>query len=146
MRTLSEHTTDVKTNPGESIDLRRRLRRELADLIVQRSQALPPADSTLLQSIYGDGRSISSLAPMLGCDVRKLRRRVHRLVSRISSPEFIFVMSHRHRWTASRRRVAEACFVRGLSIKQAAAELSLTYHTVRRHFEALRALVQAATS
>ena len=146
MRQLSEAATVVETNPGESIDLRRRLRREMADLIVARAEELPPGDAALLESIYGDGRSVTSLAPMLGCDVRKLRRRVKRLVARLHSPEFTFVISHRHKWTPSRRRVAEACFIRGLSIRQAARDLNLTYHTVRRHAEALRALVQAAGS
>lgn len=146
MRTLTERGMMSHENHGESIDLRRRLRREMADLIVERSQVLPRDDAGLLQCIYGDGRSISALAPMLGCDARKLRRRVRRLVERVNSNEFVFVLSYRQNWTPSRRRVAEACFIRGLSIRQAASDLRLSYHTVRRHLEAVRALMQAALS
>lgn len=146
MRTLSEQTTVVETRSGESIDMRRRLRREMVDVIVARSSVLAPADAALVQSVYGDGRSIASVAVLLGCDERKVRRRVKRLVARLGSAPFLYVLSHRHTWPSSRRRVAEACFLRGLSIRQAADELKLTYHAVRRQVEAVGALIQAGTS
>ena len=56
------------------------------------------------------------------------------------SREYGLVRARRGSWTSTRRRVATACFIRGLSLRAAAQELNLTFHTVRLHHAAVLAL------
>lgn len=128
--------------PGN--DLRRRRRRELAEQIVRRADWLPREDKSILQAIYEDGRSVTEVAVLRGDSPRQLRRRVHRLVERVLSQKFTFVAAHLPSWSPTRRRVAEACVLHGLSLRRAAERLGLSHHTVRRNYEAVHALYEAA--
>lgn len=90
---------------------------------------------------------MSDIAALRGVSPSVLRRRVRRLVKRMASDEFLFVSRHvapRHGgscpWSSTRRRVAEACVLRGLSLRQAASLLNLSLHTVRTHRGAVAAL------
>lgn len=49
-------------------------------------------------------------------------------------------------WPRMRRRVADLCVIRGLSQRAAAAELGASVHVVRRHLDAVTALVEEATA
>jgi len=96
-------------------------------------------------------------------DARALRSRVRRVVRRIMTPEYQAVA----RWFAIeklsdglfaqpsslshpaapdgpggtlRRRIAISCFLHGLSIREAARQLGLSLHTVRRHRDAVAAM------
>jgi DNA-directed RNA polymerase specialized sigma24 family protein len=62
------------------------------------------------------------------------------------SPQFIYVLRQRDEWTPTRRRVATACLLHGLSLRQAAAALHLSLYTVRRHQDAIIALFESATT
>ncbi len=117
------------------------LRREHAELIVRRSEHLPPDDRALLAAVYSDGRTITELAAMMAVDVRKLRRRVKRLTRRLLSDRYLFVLSHRETWPAMRRRLATACIVHGRSIRRAAAEERTTIYNARKQLDAVQALL-----
>ncbi len=127
-------------------DLRRKQRREWADLVVERAASLDPADAAVLRAVYGDGRPIKELAAMLGVPPRAMSRRIHRLVRRVMSPPFEFVVRFAHNWTSERRRVAFSIVVRGMPLRQTAAEVGLSLYEVRRHYAAVMALVEAATA
>lgn len=129
-----------------AVDLRRRARRTLAERIVARSEGLPAQDRTLVRLVYHEGRSVSELAGLMGVSARTLRRRVRRLTTRVLSPRFLFVLSHQGKWSVTRRRVAEACVLGGMSLREAARALDLSFHTVRRHHDAVNALFEAACS
>lgn len=130
---------------SSAADLRRRRRREIVEQILDRSAMLPPADRTLMRTIFEDGRSVAEIAALAGkADPRALRRRVRRLVRRVLSNRFLFVMRNRDRWGATRRNVATVCVIHGLSIREAAAELGISLHAVRRQREAVDALYDAA--
>lgn len=122
------------------LDARRRHTREMIQQLVERAAHLPEADAALIRAVYAEGRSVSSLAKMLGRDPRWLRRRVRGLVKRIASPEYIFVATRRAHWAKTRARVAALCILEGRSLREAASELGLTLHTVRRHHDAVREL------
>lgn len=72
--------------------------------------------------------------------VRSLRRRLRRLVSRVTSRRFVGVMRQRDGWSPTRRRVATACVLEGLTMREASARLGVSYHVVRRHMDAVAAL------
>jgi DNA-directed RNA polymerase specialized sigma24 family protein len=127
-----------------SIDLRRAQSRALAEQIVRRADFLPPHDRQLLLAVYSQGNTAVDLARLMRQDPRALRRRIRRLVRRVLSSRFCYVASHKDEWTTSRRRVAIACVLQGCSLRLASKELGLSLHAVRRHFDAVLALCEAA--
>jgi DNA-directed RNA polymerase specialized sigma24 family protein len=132
-----------------TLDLRRAFRRDLAQTLVERAAHLPEPDRYLIEGVFRDGRSIADLAamwkdrPELGYTPRSLRRRLHRLVERLNSHRFMLVAEHRACWTPTRRRVATACVLHGLSLREAAETLGTSLHTVRRHFDAITTIADA---
>lgn len=129
-------------DPAVEADLRRRRQRDMVEHLLDRAACLPPDDLALLRAVYADGRTAVELAALMRCDARALRRRIRRLVERLLSPRFLFVLRHRDGWSATRKRVATACVLHGRSLREAAAELRLSLHTVRRHLDAVNALFE----
>ena len=129
-------------DPAEGADLRRKHRRELVEAVLQASPYLPDQDRALLEAFYRDGRPVAELAALAGCTPRVIRRRIRTLVARVLSPRFAFVAHHEPRWSPTRRRVARACVLGGRSLREAADDLALSLHTVRRHHDAINALFE----
>ncbi len=125
---------------GAPTDLRRRTQRDLAERVLIRSEWLMPDERALLAAVYRDGATTVELAALSGMSPKSVRTRVKRLVARVLSPGFEFVMRRRDSWPAERRRVATAFFLQGRSQRDAARFLRLTLHEVRRHIDAVRAL------
>jgi DNA-directed RNA polymerase specialized sigma24 family protein len=123
-------------------DRRMTFRRELTDSIATLAEGLPPDDHALIRALYADGKSAVELARLAGKDPREVRRRARRLVKRILSPEYLFVLRTRHRWPAPRRSVAVACILHGRPQREVAAELRVPLYTVRRHCEAIHAALE----
>ncbi len=135
----------------EASDLRRKQVREACDLLVERAAALPESDRLLLEAVYRDGRSARELALLGPPDpdavekrARAIRRRVHSLVARLASREFEYVARHAEAWPTARRRVATACVLHGMALREAARELKVSLHNVRRHRDDVFALARAA--
>src|SRR5438105_9287867 len=77
--------------------------RQAAELILRRCSALPAPDCVLIKAIYDGGQTAAQVARLCGGSARVLRRRVHRLVKRLMSREFVFVLGNRARWSPTRR-------------------------------------------
>lgn len=119
-------------------------RRNQAERLVQFAQHLAPGDRALLCSVYQHGMSATELARVMGKRPRHVRARVHRLVERLNSPTFWYVLHWRDQWPARKREIAEAVFLRGESQRNAAANLQTTVHEIRRETDRIRALTEAA--
>lgn len=130
-------------DPAEAADLRRRRQRALTETLLERAEHLPQDDRALLESVYREGAPVSGLAELLNTSARSLRRRVRRLVQRVLSEQYVFVARRRVEWSPTRRRVAEACVLGGRSLREAAADLKLSLHAVRRHADAVHAMYEA---
>jgi len=135
--------TADRFDPSEASDLRRRRQRALTETLLDRAEHLPADDRALLESVYREGASVSGLAELLNTPARSLRRRVRRLVQRVLSERYVFVAHRRREWSPTRRRVAEACVLGGRSLREAASELRLSLHAVRRHADAIHAMYEA---
>lgn len=129
---------------------RRRFRREQAERLLERAALLPDPDRVLLELVLREGRTMADVAAVRGVSYHALRRHFGRLLRRLASDEFVFVarqLSPPHGgacpWGPIRRRVAEACVLRGLSMRQASRVLNLSLHTVRTHRHALSAMVES---
>jgi hypothetical protein len=110
--------------------------------LLNRCEGLDPEDRAIIEAVFGRGHTAADLARLRGERPAVIRRRVRRLVERLLSREFEFVLGKRDNWTSLRRRIASACFLRGRSIRQAAEELNLSFYTTRRHHDAVVALLE----
>ncbi len=125
-------------------DLRRIKSRDLIDAILARAEHLPEADAALLRAVYDRGLSVANLALTTNADARALRKRVRSLVARVMDPTFMFITTHAAAWPEVRRRVSTLCLIQGLSVREAAARLSVSDYTVRKNLLAVRTLTESA--
>jgi hypothetical protein len=114
------------------------------DRVLRLADHLDPADRALVRSIYDRGMSAGELARAIGRTPRAVNRRLERLVRRVSTPEYRFILRERRSWPATRRRVAELVFLRG-GTQRAAAELaSIVERLIEQGFDRRRAKRLAA--
>ena len=130
-----EPPSKTARHASTATDLRLRRRRDAAETIVHRAAVLDEEDRALLEAVYDKGHTVQEVARLRGATepaaVRRLRNRVRRLVTRVSEPRFVFVMTTRQHWSLMRRQVGERCVLRGDSMRQAARTLGLSLHAVR---------------
>lgn len=139
-------TAPTLDRPPRVTDLRRRDARLHAEQIAGRARFLPRAERALILAVYEQGRTISDLAALCGRSPRSLRRELRRILRRITSPEYAFVVVHRDNWSATMRRVAQSCIIDGVPVRRASQSLSLSLHTVRKHRDIIRLLSEGASS
>lgn len=118
-------------------------RRDELELVQLRAQHLPSNDAAFIRALYVDGLSASKLARLQGTDPRAIRRRARRILRRMNSPLFIYVVREMHNWSRARRATAEASVLAGRGVRAAALETGLSLHVVRRHLEVIRAMSEA---
>lgn len=134
---------DRRFDPGEAADLRRKRQRGLVEVITLRAELLPAHERALVEAIYREGASAKDVALLRGAPPKRVRRELRRLVQRLLDPRFLFVARNRESWPRQRRKVATTCVLHGLSMRDAAARLELSLHTVRRHMQAVQTLFEA---
>src|SRR5262245_4586195 len=132
----------LASNRGESGPGVVHQKRAVGETILWLARHLPPDDQGLLQTIYERNVPIQMAARMLGEDHRTVRKRVRRLVSRLTSPLFRFVVSHRLEWPPHRRAVAEAVLLRGQAQRHTATDLGLSVHRVRLELDRVMLLFE----
>lgn len=131
------------TRPARLQDLRRTHRRDAIEQIVARAAFLPPHERLLVELYFDHGRSIKDIAAASRVHDRVMSRRIRRLLERLNSERFSFVVRNMNAWPPQRRSVASAMVLQGRSIRQAARELSVSVYTVRRQHETISALFDA---
>ena len=131
-------TTEAIAGPQTQIQARRASAERLLDY----ADHLDGSDRALLRAVFDRGLTAADLARVIGQEPRAVRRRVQRLVERIGSASFQFVMRTCDGWPSSRRRVGESIILRGSTQRGAAVQLGLSLHQVRREIERIRALYE----
>lgn len=127
-------------------DLRRKRSRQIFESIRQAARHLPDEERVLIDDIFEHATPVSVIARRSGEDPRAVSRRVRRITRRLLDPRFRFVAEHRTAWRPTQSKVAKACVLEGLSIREASKRLGLSRHTVRRHKEAIDALFELIPS
>lgn len=116
------------------------------ETVLSRADLLPAeTDAALLKAVYAKGEPIAELARLRREKPGQTRRRLTALTRRLLSREFEFVVRHRASLIGHRRSVATLCFIHGCSMREAARELGLSFHAVRRHHVAIRALMEGVS-
>ncbi|MBK7406538.1 MAG: hypothetical protein IPJ41_18565 [Phycisphaerales bacterium] len=142
-------TTHAPTPQPWNVDLRKRVLRSRADTLVERAALLSKEERLLVEGVFRDGRTVTQLARVWRrpegprIEAKSLQRRLRRILRRMHTPEFAFVAKHRGAWPPPMDRVATACILHGLTLREASLELGLSVHTVRRNFHAVLALCAA---
>jgi IS30 family transposase len=93
---------------------------------------LDEPDRRLIEHVLDRGMSAARAAHAVSLAPRRAQRHLRRIVDRITSRPFQFVLSMRDDWPPIRRAVAEHIFLRGMSQRQAAARLGLSLHAIRQ--------------
>lgn len=132
-----------RLDPGRVADLRRRVDREVADLLIARAPWVTPEERALVLAVYRDGLRLREFGAFAPCAPKTLRQRLKRAVTRMLSPRFAFVLMEREHWSPMRRRIADECVLRGRSMRETAGALGLSLHAVRRHMEFISAMESA---
>jgi hypothetical protein len=114
------------------------------EAILSRCHALPDQDRALIRAVYLGQQSATEVARVRGQRPRTVRRHVHAILERLHSPEFLFVLRHRARWSKLRCRVATALYIDGHPLAKVAADLNLSYFEVRRQRDAILGMIEAA--
>ncbi|GAB5497495.1 MAG: hypothetical protein Phyf2KO_25750 [Phycisphaerales bacterium] len=125
-------------------DMRRSRSSDLIRTVAQQADHLPPKDRALITQIFVDGIPINRLAQNSGEEPRRLARRVKSITKRMLDPRFKYVTENKAAWRPTRQRVAAACIVEGLSMREASEKLKLSPYTIRKHREAIDAMFESA--
>ena len=136
----------VYVSPSGSQAAEPRQMRGAVERMLDLAEHLPASDRALLRGIYDRGMTAAELARMLGLRPRGVRARIQRLVERIGSPRFAFIVRNRGRWPRVRRCIAEMVFLQGRSQREAAETLGLGVHRVRREVDRIRLLIDEASA
>ena len=127
---------------GQARAARDRLRNE-AERVLELAAHLPQEDRALLRAVYDRGMKFSELGAACSQSPQRLRRRARRLMSRLRSPLFRFVLSHARRWDERDRHVGRLVVVEGCSIREAARRLNCSMHRIRLALTRIHALHEA---
>lgn len=114
--------------------------RLIAEKVVLRAAFLDSADQALLQAVFDRGVTAAEFARAMGERPRAMRRRVQRLVERLGSNPYQFVMRQIKDWPPCQQRVAESVFLKGLSHREASQHLGMSLHKVRREVDRIQSL------
>jgi hypothetical protein len=118
--------------------------RQLAAFVAGCAGVLAAPDRELILAVYARGERPASLARLMGVSPFVLRRRLREIVRRVCTPEFQYVLRTRDAWPARLRRVGEAVVLEGRTLREASANLALTYHQIRTATAGVRSLMSAA--
>lgn len=102
-----------------------------AEWVCQLAEHLPGPERELVLSVFRQGRPVNELAELMRVPTESLRRRLRRVINRLTSPEYAFVAARRREWPPSLRAVATAVILEGKSLRAAERELRLSMHVVR---------------
>lgn len=121
------------------VERRQQRRREIEDLL-ELADHLDQRDRLLVQQVYQYGVSLAALAQLTGRSPKAVRGRIRKLMQRMRSPVFGYVVLQGEALPARTRQVAQEVVVRCRSLRATAAYLGLSLHAVREQMAAVRAL------
>lgn len=121
---------------------RRRRHRDDIERLLDRASHLPATDRVLVEQVYRHGVPVVDIARLSGQPPRKLRRRLARLLKRMNSPLFAFLIRHGDQLPQPLRRTGELIVLEGHSLRRAVSLSEQSLHRVREHLRTLQTLAQ----
>lgn len=114
--------------------------------VLARAEWLDADEAGVLRQVLGQGVLPRDVAAVAGRPTRAIQRLVRSLIFRLSDPEVVCALRHQNDWPPDVARVALYLFVRNRTMKKTAEALNLTFHEVRQHAQAAKALITAELS
>ena len=125
---------------SSSSSSRRLLQRDYAERLLERAVHLEKTDRLLIEQVYRHGMSITDAACMSGEEPRKVQRRIAKLLKRMDSDKFVFVLGHWELLPQSIHKTVELVVLQGHSFRRAARLSRLSLYQVRQHLRTLESL------
>jgi transposase InsO family protein len=110
-------------------------------LLWQRAGLLEEIDRELLKSVLLDGLPVSRVSRLMGQPAVLLRRRVRRLLNRLQSPEFLAAARSLPHLDGRQGGLARMILCQGLSLRQAARILHISYFEARTKLMEVNAVI-----
>lgn len=110
------------------------------DRTLRLAEHLPDHDKAIIRLIYEAGRPIREVGAVMNLAPRKVRERVRRILRRINSDLFRFVLRSRANWSDELRHVARLIVIEGRSNRAATDGTGLSLYTVRQAMTKIRFL------
>lgn len=129
----------LRAEPSETAANMLRDQADLSFQLLGLAEHLPEEDRVLLQAVYDRGMRPSEFAKAIRVRPRSIRLRIRRIVARVGSPMYQFVVGQRDSWPEPRRTIAELVILRGESQREVARRLGVSLHCVRQEVSRLRA-------
>lgn len=130
---------EVETVSESSVELRRH-RRAYIEQILDRAVHLGESDRILIQQVYEFGLSMTDVARLRKEKLKSVQRSVSRLLVRMNSELYLFVLSHLDVLPESIRRAADLVVLQGYSLRRAADMSQQSLHHMREQMRSLHAL------
>lgn len=134
----------VERGPSGNRESKLTLNRRAVERVLLAAEHLAAPDRALVQNVLDRGVTPTELARSVGCEPRRIRRRLQRLIEHVDSDLFRFVAGHQSGWPERRKQIAAAVILRGRSQRAAAREIGTTVHQVRRELDRVRFLCEEA--
>ena len=124
----------LKENFLRSVGTRRDKSGFLSDqsVIEARTNLLDPEDRNLLRAVLIYNQPTKVVAQINRTSTSIIRRRIRRLIVRISSPQFVSVARSLHLLNDEQFTVVKYHILQGRSLQATVDATSLRYHTIRR--------------
>lgn len=125
------------------LDVDRRItRRAQTERLIDLASHLCTQDRVLIEQVYRYGIPAGDIAQLTGESPRSVRRRLTRVLGRLTSPLYGFLVMHRDVLPGPVRRTAELVVFKGYTLRGAAGETGTTLHRVRRDMCSVHAIAR----
>jgi transposase-like protein len=138
--------TLIEEPPSQRMNSAKTVRQSDIDQMIGMADHCAPFDRAIIQAVFQRGVSPNMLANTVGCTQKLIHGRLRRLISRMASPLFLFVVRQRKQWPDEMRQIAEAVVLRGQSQRTTARHLNLSIHRVRAQMQRIEALYECEPS
>jgi len=116
--------------------------RRAAELLRSRASLLKGKDRLLLTTYLDGEMSIRAISRLTGVNESSLRRRIGRLIDRLTNGPYVTCLRYRHRLSKTQMRLARDYFLDGFSIRQIAQTRQLSYYSARKQIRKLSELIE----
>lgn len=117
----------------QNIDLRRTTASSAHEEVSLWADFLADSDRAVLHAVFLHNLQIRAIAAASKTSPDVLRKRIRRLLQRITASEFQFLARNIAILPPPTKAIAQLCILQGRSIGEAASELRLTPNYVRQH-------------
>jgi DNA-directed RNA polymerase specialized sigma subunit len=116
--------------------------RDRIDLLRERLHLLSGKDKLIMTMYLEKGSSFRQIAQLAGVNEAKIARRIRTVTRRLIEGQYITCLRNQHRFTERQMTIANDHFLRGLAIRQIAANRHISYYRVRRILKTIQEVLQ----